>query len=65
MPISTLGIFNYLKPRVQRFEAFAKTPEANAHDNFRTHTSIYINSAKLNQHLMKGTFKEGLQLIPW
>lgn len=46
------------------FEAFAATPEANAHDNFRTHTSIYINSAKVNQHLMKGSFKEGLKLVP-
>lgn len=56
--------FQLFETTLQRFEAFAKTPEANAHDNFRTHTSIYINSAKLNQHLMKGTFKEGLQLIP-
>ena len=25
------------------------------HDNFHAHTSIYINSAKINWHLMKGT----------
>jgi hypothetical protein len=49
---------------LQLFEAFAQSPEAQAHDNFRTHTSIYINSARVNQHLMKGTFREGLSLVP-
>ncbi len=46
------------------FEDYAKTTNANLHDNFRTHTSIYINSARINGHLMKGTFKDGLKLIP-
>jgi hypothetical protein len=49
---------------LKKFELFAKTSVAAQHDNFRTHTSIYINSAKINYHLMKGTFKEGLALIP-
>jgi hypothetical protein len=49
---------------LQEFEDFAKTDTANQHDNFRTHTSIYINSAKINGHLMKGTFKQGVALIP-
>ena len=48
---------------LKQFEDYAKTQEANIHDNFRTHTSIYINSAKINGHLMKGTFKEGLKLV--
>lgn len=46
------------------FIEYSKTDIANQHDNFRTHTSIYINGAKMNGHLMKGTFKEGLALIP-
>ena len=49
---------------LKHFEAFAKTDAASHHDNFRTHTSIYINSAKINGHLMKGTFKDGVALIP-
>ncbi len=49
---------------LKQFEDFEKTDAANQHDNFRTHTSIYINSAKINGHLMKGTFKEGVALIP-
>lgn len=49
---------------LRKFEAFAKTPVARHHDNFRIHTSIYINIAKVNWHLMVGTFKEGLALVP-
>ena len=49
---------------LKQFEQFAKTPIANRHDNFRTHTSIYINGAKINQHLMRGSFTDGLKLIP-
>lgn len=48
---------------LKQFEDYSKTHEANMHDNFRTHTSIYINGARINGHLMKGTFKEGLKLV--
>ncbi|MBC7848686.1 MAG: hypothetical protein H7Y31_03065 [Chitinophagaceae bacterium] len=56
--------FQLFEKTLQRFEAFAKTPTARQHDNFRIHTSIYINSARLNQVLMKGSFKDGLKIIP-
>lgn len=49
---------------LQKFEAFYKTPIAQHHDNFRTHTSIYINIARINWHLMVGTFEEGVKLVP-
>ena len=49
---------------LKRFERFAATPPSNAHDNFRVHTFIYINAAKLNWHLMTGTFADGLALVP-
>jgi tetratricopeptide (TPR) repeat protein len=49
---------------LEEFINYSKTDIANQHDNFRTHTSIYINGAKMNGHLMKGTFKEGLALVP-
>ncbi|HMO33055.1 MAG TPA: hypothetical protein PKE63_00590 [Lacibacter sp.] len=45
------------------FEEFAQTDVANRYDNFRTHISIYINSARVNGHLMKGTFAEGVKLV--
>ncbi|MEP7251829.1 MAG: hypothetical protein ABI683_05595 [Ginsengibacter sp.] len=56
--------FEKFEETLQQFEEYAKTPVANAHDNFRTHTSIYINSARLNQFLMKGNFAEGLRVAP-
>jgi hypothetical protein len=62
---SLFDLRNYQKFDIvlKQFENFAKTPAANEHDNFRTHTFIYINSAKINQHLMQGTFVEGLKLV--
>lgn len=48
---------------LRKFEAFAKTPAANLHDNFRIHTFVYINNARINQHLMLGTFRQGLSLV--
>ncbi len=56
--------FKKFESTLFEFEQYARTPEVLEHDNFRTHTSIYINSAKLNLHLMKGTFKDALSLIP-
>lgn len=56
--------FKKFETTLKEFEAFARTPIAKHHDNFRTHTFIYITAAKINQHLMQGTFKKGLQLVP-
>lgn len=56
--------FKKFEITLRQFEEFEKTAIAQMHDNFRTHTSIYINSARLNQHLMRGTFKEGLKIVP-
>src|SRR5437868_4518463 len=50
---------------LKQFENFAQTRVANEHDNFRIHTFVYIYGAKINQHLMLGTFKEGLALVPY
>ena len=48
---------------LHQFEEFAKMDVANLYDNFRVHTAIYINSAKVNQHLMKGSFASGVTMI--
>jgi hypothetical protein len=50
---------------LRMFEDFAKTDRVQDHDNFRIQAFIYINSAKINQHLMQGTFKEGLSVVPY
>lgn len=49
---------------LKKFEEYSKTPQGQHHDNFRIHTFVYIHLAKINQHLMTGTFKEGLNLVP-
>ncbi|HMI77692.1 MAG TPA: hypothetical protein VK484_02815 [Ferruginibacter sp.] len=46
------------------FERFTFSKVANHHDNFRMQAFVYITSAKINQHLMKGSFGEGLKLVP-
>ncbi len=56
--------FKQFKITLRQFENFARETSSRLHDNFRIHTSIYINSAKLNWHLMTGTFEEGLRLAP-
>ena len=48
----------------RRFEKFSQTDRVKDHDNFRVQAFIYINIARINQHFMMGTFKEGLKLVP-
>ncbi|MEO5682357.1 MAG: hypothetical protein ABIQ88_06925 [Chitinophagaceae bacterium] len=57
---------NYEKFEIalRQFEAFANTGRVLDHDNFRIQAFIYITSAKINQHCMLGTFKEGTLLVP-
>lgn len=49
---------------LRRFEKLALTDRVQQHDNFRIQAFIYITTAKMNQHFMHGTFKEGLSLVP-
>ena len=57
---------NYQKFEIalKQFETFAETDRVKQHDNFRIQAFIYITSAKINQHSMLGTFKQGLLLVP-
>jgi tetratricopeptide (TPR) repeat protein len=56
--------FKQFEITLRQFETFSENEVANLHDNFRIHTSIYINSARINKFLMEGNFNEGLLLIP-
>lgn len=49
---------------LREFEEFAKSDRVQEHDNFRIQTFVYISTAKINQHFMLGTFKEGLKIVP-
>src|SRR5580698_8852537 len=55
--------FKAFESTLKGFEEYATTTQANQHDNFRIHTFIYINAAKINRHLMEGSFKQGLTLL--
>jgi hypothetical protein len=46
------------------FEEFAPSHVVQQHDNFRVQTFVYIHQAKINRHFMRGTFREGLSLVP-
>ncbi len=46
------------------FEKFTLTKAAKQHDNFRMQSFVYLTSAKINKHLMKGSFSEGIKLMP-
>lgn len=47
-----------------RFELFAQTDEAGTNDNIRVQTFVYLTIARINNHFLKGTFTEGLSLVP-
>jgi len=49
---------------LEAFKIFSNTKIVTEHENFRVQTFVYIAQAKINQHFMKGTFKEGLSLVP-
>ena len=46
------------------FEKVAQTDRVKDHDNFRIQAFIYISTARINQHFIQGTFKEGLLIVP-
>lgn len=58
---------NYEKFEIdlKRFEEFAQTDRVKDHDNFKVQSFAYIYSAKINQHVITGTFKEGVKLVPF
>jgi hypothetical protein len=49
---------------LREFEQFAQTNRVKDHDNFRIQAFIYLSIARINQHFMRGTFSEGLALVP-
>jgi len=51
-------------PTLKEFENFARTERVQENDNFRIQCFLYIAQAKINQHFLKGTFQQGLQLVP-
>jgi len=50
---------------LKQFEAFSESDISSSVQNNKIQTFVYLTTAKINQHFMLGTFKEGLQLIPF
>lgn len=49
---------------LEEFEKFAPSHIVQHHDNFKVQVFVSIQQAKINRHFMRGTFSEGLQLVP-
>ena len=56
--------FREFEKTLKKFEKVAQTDRVNDHDSFRIHAFIYISTARINQHFMLGTFRQGMSLIP-
>ena len=56
--------FKQFDKYLARFERFTLSKPAMQHDNFRMQAFVYFTSARINQHLMKGTFGDGIKLVP-
>jgi hypothetical protein len=56
--------YQKLEMTLKEFEQFATTSRVQENDSFRIQAFLYITQAKINLHFMKGTFKEGLSLVP-
>jgi len=57
---------NYLgfSETLNRFKTFGNSATANAQENNRVQTFVYIRSAQLNLYILEGKFEEGLKLVP-
>jgi tetratricopeptide (TPR) repeat protein len=51
-------------PALVQLEAFSQTERVQENDNFRVQSFLYIAQAKINIHFLKGTFRQGLSLVP-
>ena len=58
---------NYAKFRelINEFEDFSNTSVVNLNDNNRIQVFVYLYIAKINQHFLQGTFREGVAMVPY
>jgi hypothetical protein len=56
--------YRQFEKTLKQLEKLAQTERVKTHDSFRIQAFIYTSTAKINQHFMQGTFKQGLSLIP-
>lgn len=59
-----LGNHSKLKQTLQQLEDFSTTERVIQNENFRVHTFLYISQGLINEHFLRGAFKEGLAIVP-
>jgi len=59
----TLRNYSKFEKDLNRFEEFAGSEIVKQNDNNRIQVFVYLYIAKINQHFLDGTFKEGLLLV--
>ena len=52
------------KETLSFFESVSKLSRIRENDNFRVQCFIYLNTARINQHFIQGSFSTGVKLIP-
>ncbi|WP_345256126.1 hypothetical protein [Flaviaesturariibacter amylovorans] len=57
--------FSKFQDTLERFQAFTDSDVVQRSHNNRVQTFIYLTTARINQHFMVGTFREGLELVPY
>lgn len=60
----TLRNYSKFEKDLNHFEEFAGSDIVKQNDNNRIQVFVYLYIAKINQHFLDGTFKEGLLLVP-
>jgi hypothetical protein len=60
-----LGNYESLAQTIAVFEAFENTPLVQNNDNNRIQVFVYLHVSKINLCFLKGTFTEGLALVPF
>ena len=60
----TLRNYGKFDSTLKCFETFAESEIVRGSDNNSIQVFVYLYTAKINQHFLHGTFKEGLPLVP-
>lgn len=60
----TLRNYSGFEKTLALFEEFSNSDIVNRNDNNKIQVFVYLYIAKINQHFLEGTFKEGLKIVP-
>ena len=61
----TLRNYKKFRETIHAFEEFSETDIVKLNYNNRIQVFVYLYIAKINQHFLQGTFREGIVLVPY